>query len=125
MELLQQRATWTRVGDFWALVKSRQTVLLLTTGFCAYVLTRGLPLDLLEAVWMAGGLLLSISGCTALNMLLDRDIDGRMTRTADRPLPAGRIRPLEAVVFGMMLSIAGLALSFGLLVINVIVLFMQ
>jgi protoheme IX farnesyltransferase len=59
-------------------------------------------------------LLLSISGCTALNMLLDRDIDARMTRTAGRPLPAGRIRPLEAVTFGVMLSVAGLALSFGL-----------
>jgi protoheme IX farnesyltransferase len=114
MELVQQRAAWARAGDFWALVKSRQTALLLTTGFCAYVLTRGLPLDPLEAVWMAGGLLLSISGCTALNMLLDRDIDARMTRTAGRPLPAGRIRPLEAAIFGVMLSVAGLALSFGL-----------
>jgi protoheme IX farnesyltransferase len=112
--LVQQRAAWARVGDFWALVKIRQTALLLTTGFCAYTLTRGLPLDPLEAVWMAGGLLLSISGCTALNMLLDRDIDGRMVRAAGRPLPAGRIRPLEAVTFGVMLSVAGLALSFGL-----------
>jgi protoheme IX farnesyltransferase len=91
-----------------------QSALLLTTGFCAYTLTRGLPLDHLEAVWMAGGLLLSISGCTALNMHLDRDIDARMTRTADRPLPAGRIRPLEAAIFGVVLSVAGLALSFGL-----------
>jgi 4-hydroxybenzoate polyprenyltransferase len=73
-----------------------QSALLLTTGFCAYTLTRGLPLDHLEAVWMAGGLLLS------------------MTRTADRPLPAGRIRPLEAAIFGVVLSVAGLALSFGL-----------
>ncbi len=63
---------------------------------------------------MTAGLLLSISGCTVLNMLLDRDIDARMERTSARPLPAGRIRPLEAGIFGGLLSLAGLALSFTL-----------
>ncbi len=63
---------------------------------------------------MALGLLLSISGCTVLNMLLDRDIDGLMERTACRPLPSGRIRPREAVLFGGLLSLAGLAISFRL-----------
>jgi len=102
------------MGDFWALIKSRQTVLLVTTGFCAYALTRGLPFDPVEAMWMGGGLLLSISGCTVLNMLLDQDIDARMERTASRPLPAGRIRLLEAGIFGGLLSVVGLGLSFGL-----------
>ena len=114
MELAQRRVKVARVGDFWALVKSRQTVLLVTTGFCAYALTRGLPFDPLEAIWMAGGLLLSISGCTVLNMLMDRDVDGQMERTAGRPLPAGRVRPLEAGLFGGLLSAVGLGLSFGL-----------
>jgi protoheme IX farnesyltransferase len=45
---------------------------------------------------------------------MDRDIDARMERTARRPLPAGRIRPLEAWIFGGLLSVTGLALSFGL-----------
>ena len=114
MELAQRRTALARVGDFWALVKSRQTALLVTTGLCAYTLTRGLPFEPLEAVRMVGGLLFSIGGCTALNMLLDRDIDGRMERTARRPLPAGRVRPLEAGIFGVLLSTAGLALSFSL-----------
>jgi protoheme IX farnesyltransferase len=114
MELARQRAALARVGDFWALIKFRQTALLLFTGCCAYVLTWGLPLDLFEAVWMAVGLALAISGCTALNMLLDRDIDARMERTAGRPLPAGRLHPSEVAVFGGMLSAVGLALSFGL-----------
>lgn len=112
--LVQRRATLARVGDFWALIKSRQTALLLITGFCAYTLTRGLPFDPLEAVWMAAGLLLSIGGCTVLNMLLDQDIDGQMVRTAGRPLPAGRVQPLEAGVFGGLLSATGLALSLRL-----------
>jgi protoheme IX farnesyltransferase len=114
MELIQRRATRARAGDFWALIKSRQTALLVTTGVCAYTLTRGLPFDPLEAVWMAAGLLLSISGCTVVNMLMDRDIDAQMERTADRPLPAGRVRPPEAGVFGGLLSAMGLGLSFGL-----------
>jgi hypothetical protein len=63
--------------DFWALVKVPQTALLLLTGLSAYVLTRGLPFDPLEAAWLAAGLLLSIGGCTVLNMLLDRILTPR------------------------------------------------
>jgi protoheme IX farnesyltransferase len=86
----------------------------LFTGVCAYLLDQELPFDLFEAVWMAAGLLLSISGCTALNMLVDRDIDARMKRTASRPIPAGLIDPLAAGAFGGLLSVAGLVLAFGL-----------
>jgi protoheme IX farnesyltransferase len=109
-----RRHASARVGDFWALVKGRQTLLLLFTGFCAYALTQGLPLDPVKALWMGAGLLFSISGCTALNMLLDRDIDARMERTADRPLAAGRVQPYEALAFGGSLSLVGLGLSFRL-----------
>jgi protoheme IX farnesyltransferase len=103
-----------RVRSFWALIKFRQTALLLVTGVCAYTLTRGLPFNPLEGLWMATALLFSISGCTALNMFLDRDIDARMPRTADRPLPAGAVQPAEALVFGVLLSALGLWLSFAL-----------
>ncbi len=112
--LLQSQAALARLKDFGALVKIRQTALLLVTGICTYTLTRGLPFDPLEGLWMTSGLLLSISGCTTLNMLLDRGIDGQMERTADRPLPAGRLHPLEVLIFGGLLSAAGLALSFAL-----------
>jgi len=110
----QQHSLAARLADYKALIKIRQTALLLITGFCAYTLTQGLPFDPAEAVGMIGGLLLSISGCTALNMLIDRDIDARMGRTGDRPLAAGRMRPLDGALFGGSLSLAGLALSFAL-----------
>jgi len=113
VEALRQ-VTWARLADFLALTKMRQTALLTITGFFAYTLTCGWLFDPSEAIWMAAGLLLSISGCTALNMLLDQDIDAQMGRTANRPLPAGRLQPVEAGVFGGVLSAAGLALSFGL-----------
>lgn len=116
MELIEALRcnTRARLADFLALIKIWQTTLLSTTGLCAYTLTRGLSFDPLEAAWMVSGLLLSISGCTVLNMLLDQDIDAQMRRTAARPLPSGHIRPVEAGVFGGVLSAVGLALSLGL-----------
>jgi protoheme IX farnesyltransferase len=48
------------------------------------------------------------AGASALNMVLERDTDARMLRTRERPLPAGRLRPLEATGFGLLLTAAGL-----------------
>ena len=115
MEILSQRQLHTaRLRGFWTLTKFRQTALLLVTGICAYALTEGVPFDPAEALWMVSALFLSISGCTALNMVLDRDIDVIMERTASRPLPAGLIQPSEALMFGGTLSILGLSFAYAL-----------
>ena len=63
-----------RIADYWALTKTKQTALLLFTGLCGYLLTHRGAFDPAETTWMSLGLFLSISGCTALNMLLDRDM---------------------------------------------------
>lgn len=110
---LKQAARAT-VRDWIALLKVRQTALLTITGVAAYVLTCGPLFDPLRAMWVGGALWLTIGGCTALNMWLDRDIDALMARTAHRPLAAGRIAPRQALVFGWVLSLAGFALSLGL-----------
>lgn len=47
--------------------------------------------------------------CSVLNQLIERDTDSRMTRTARRPLPAGRITPQEALAYGLVCGITGLA----------------
>ena len=57
---------------------------------------------------MAGTALLC-SGASALNQYLERDADARMHRTRRRPIPAGRMRPEDALLFGLALSAAGLA----------------
>lgn len=111
---VRQRPAALRLADLLALTKPRQTVLLLVTGICSYTLSRGMPLDPHESLAMVAGLLLSISGTTALNMLVDRDIDSMMTRTAKRPLPRGSISPWAALIFGTVLAGAGLAISFAL-----------
>lgn len=105
------RAAWEqRLVDLWSLIKFKQTALLLVTGLCGYLLSHGWPMPPHEGLGLLAGLFLAISGCTAVNMVLDRDLDARMVRTAGRPLPAGRLRVREAALFGGGLALAGLAL---------------
>lgn len=58
--------------------------------------------------WLALGTTLVVSGANALNMYIERDIDKHMTRTANRPLPAGRMNERVALFFGLALSIAAI-----------------
>jgi protoheme IX farnesyltransferase len=98
--------------DYVALTKPRiMSLLLLTAGAGMFAGARGVP-DLGKlAALLAGGALAS-GGASALNHLLDRDIDALMGgRTADRPVVAGRVAPARALEFGLVLS----AFSFVLL----------
>jgi len=108
------RALGRRARPLLALTKPLQTALLLVTGVSAYALSRPGGIDWGELVLGGLALLGSIAGCTALNMVLDRDIDARMGRTAHRPLPAGVITPGGAVSFGLVLSIPSLTLAWAL-----------
>ncbi|PYJ14789.1 MAG: protoheme IX farnesyltransferase [Verrucomicrobia bacterium] len=62
------------------------------------------PLSLLHALF---GTTLVASGAAALNQYLERGHDSKMRRTANRPLPAGRVNPREALYFGIGLSVTG------------------
>lgn len=111
---LPRPAGLQRARAFLALTKPLQTLLLLVTGVCAYALS--LPGHVRWAELVGGGLALTgaIAGCTALNMVLDRDIDARMGRTTRRPLPAGLLNLRTAVLFGLALSAGGLTLAWAL-----------
>jgi heme o synthase len=104
--------------DYVALTKPRIMSLLLLTGAAGmFVGAQGVPdLGLLAATIV--GLGLACGGASALNHLLDRDIDQSMGRTAKRPVAGGRVSPELALEFGVVLS----ALSFVLLgsVVNVL-----
>ena len=94
------------VGDYVELTKPRvQSLLLLTTITTMYV--AGDPSLALVALTCLGGSL-SAGGAGAVNHWFDRDIDAQMARTANRPVPAGRISPSAALIFGIALA----ALSF-------------
>jgi protoheme IX farnesyltransferase len=59
-----------------------------------------------SAMWALLGTALIVAGANALNMYIERDIDGRMDRTRERPLPTGRLSPRTALVFGVLTSAA-------------------
>jgi heme o synthase len=97
--------------DYVALTKPRIMTLLLLTGFCGMIIgAEGWPGTRLVVVTMFG-LALACGGASALNHVLDRDVDRRMRRTSGRPVAAERVPPARALEFGLALS----ALSFVLL----------
>lgn len=103
-----------RLAGYFALTKSKQTLLLYATGICAYIVSMGGHAPHAHVLLFSAALLLSISGCTVLNMVFDRDIDAIMERTRSRPLVRGVLSVRQAAVFGVVISLAGLALAFAL-----------
>jgi heme o synthase len=98
--------------DYVTLTKPRIMSLLLLTGVCGmFVGAQGVP-PLGDLAVLVVGLALACGGASALNHVLDRDIDSLMgERTRARPVTAGRVLPSYALEFGLVLS----ALSFVLL----------
>jgi protoheme IX farnesyltransferase len=98
--------------DYLTLTKPRIMTLLLLTGAAGmFVGAQGVPPLALFSVSMLG-LALACGGASALNHVLDRDIDVLMgSRTQERPVASGRVTPDQALEFGILLS----AISFALL----------
>ncbi|NOZ72259.1 MAG: protoheme IX farnesyltransferase [Chloroflexi bacterium] len=104
----------TKFRLYWSLIKSLQTGLLLTTGLAGFMSTR-CPIENWQTVLaVTGSLFLAISGSTVLNMWYDRDIDAKMERTKNRPLPSGKISSREAFILGLILAISGVAWAVAL-----------
>jgi protoheme IX farnesyltransferase len=99
----------SRVGAYFALTKPRIIELLLITTVPAMVLADGgWPGTWLVIATLIGGSL-SAGGANALNSYLDRDIDEVMRRTRRRPLARHEVPPISALVFGVVLGVAGFA----------------
>ena len=97
---------WVTV--FSDLIKARLTMLvLLTTLVGFYVGWQGAMNYLLMFHALLGTALLA-SGAAALNQWLEREHDAKMRRTADRPLPSGRLQPVTVMLFGGVSSVVGL-----------------
>jgi len=97
------------VSDYVALTKPKVQTLLLLTTVCAMEIAGDPSLQLI-ALTVVGGYL-SAGGAGAVNHWYDRDIDAQMPRTANRPVPSGRVAPRAALIYGITLA----ALSFLLL----------
>jgi len=98
------------IGDYVALTKPRLNFLVVASSAAGcYLGGPSSPAVLLMAQVVAGTALVA-GGAAALNQVYERDTDALMERTRRRPLPDGRVSPAGAQVFGVTLSLAGLAL---------------
>jgi protoheme IX farnesyltransferase len=95
------------VGDLAELVKARLTLLvLLTTAVGFYVGSEG-AVDYMALAHVVFGTAAAAAGAAALNQWWERTADALMRRTKTRPVPAGRMPPAQALVFGIGLSVFG------------------
>ncbi len=94
------------LSDIAALAKPRITLLVLFTTSVGLWLA---PLSVSPSILLATlcGMVAAVGGVNALNMYAEREVDGLMSRTQNRPLPTGRLHPSVALWFGLTLSIAG------------------
>jgi protoheme IX farnesyltransferase len=93
------------VRDFVALLKPRVMSLVVFTGAVGLYLAPGHLHPVLAAIAILC-IAVGAGAAGAINMWYERDLDALMTRTRERPIPAGRMEPAEALAFGVVLSIA-------------------
>ena len=96
-------------SDLVALTKPRVLVMVLVTTLMGYNLGLTGSADYFHLIHLLIGTLLAAGGTLALNQYWERDVDARMARTRTRPLPAGRLQPLEALLLGGALTLLGTA----------------
>jgi protoheme IX farnesyltransferase len=102
------------VGDYLALMKPRVMSLVVFTAWVGLAIA---PAHVHPVIAFTALLCIAVGAgaAGALNMWVDADIDGLMSRTARRPIPSGRVAPGEALAFGMTLAVGSVAVL-GLLV---------
>lgn len=98
-------------GDYLELTKPRLSLLSVLTTLVGYVTARP-PWVPAEFISLMIGTSLAAGGVAALNQWLEADTDAKMRRTADRPIPTGKVPPGSAFVLGMLMCMASLGLIF-------------
>jgi protoheme IX farnesyltransferase len=96
------------MGDLVELVKARLTLLVLITTFVGFCMASGGRLDLMQLFYTLIGTALVAAASQTLNQVIEVDVDRLMERTKDRPLPAGRIKRIHALLFGAAMAASGL-----------------
>jgi protoheme IX farnesyltransferase len=96
------------LGDLVTLTKPRVVLMVLVTTLVGYYVGLAGAPDWARLVHLAVGTVLAAGGTLALNQYWEREVDARMERTRARPLPDGRLMPLEALAFGGAITAAGI-----------------
>lgn len=102
----------SKFGDYVTISKPRIMILLLVVAWAAmFVAEQGFPdLQAFLAVTAAG--IFSTASSGAFNNVYERDKDAKMGRTADRPIPAGRLSVMEATLYGLLMGAASFAVLY-------------
>jgi heme o synthase len=95
------------IADFAELTKPRITLMVLITTLVGFYMGSRDGVNYLLLLHTIIGTGLVASGASALNQYFERDLDARMVRTRNRPLPGGRLVPGEALIFSSIISAAG------------------
>jgi len=102
----------SRIDDFYELTKPRLSFLSVITAIVGY-LSANPTRDFGVLISLLFGTSLAAGGAAVLNQWLERESDAKMVRTRERPIPAGRIAPLHAFVYGFCLSVLGSYILFA------------
>ena len=104
--------TPARFGDYLELTKPRLSLLSVTTALVGYAAARPV-FDAARIAFLVLGTSLAAGGVASLNQWMESDTDARMSRTALRPIPTGKIAGGSAFVIGWLMCIAALMLEIG------------
>ena len=102
----------SRLAVFYELTKPGIAGYVMVTAGVGYLVAAGGTADFLPVLWTLIGTVLATGGALALNQFVEWELDALMERTRDRPIPSGRLGPMEAFFFGNLLAIGGIALLF-------------
>jgi protoheme IX farnesyltransferase len=106
---IRRRAAWlARAADYVELTKPGISIMILVTVAVAGFLAAGGRPDLWILLHCLLGTLLVSSSASALNQWMERETDSRMSRTSDRPLPAGRLSNQQVLGFAVLTIVGGL-----------------
>lgn len=97
-------------SDLAELVKARLSLLVLMTTLVGFLAAWQGPMNYLLLAATLLGTALCAAGAGALNQWWEREPDSLMRRTSQRPLPARRMHPGDALLFGLFFSLSGLAI---------------
>ncbi len=100
-------ALGSRLADWLSISKPRIAVMVLITVTVGYTLAPRENWDWAVLLWTWAGVALVSTASSALNQWLEQETDSRMRRTRNRPLPAGRMSPWEALGVGLLMGSAG------------------
>ncbi len=108
----EREAIYTGIGqkvkDYILLTKLRLSLLVIFSSAIGYLMVPHVGIDWIKICWLLLGGLLTTSGSNALNQVSEKDYDKLMTRTANRPLPTGRMSVTEALLAAGICGVGGI-----------------